>query len=87
MYMAGHDKAGQTRLKRGANFVSESSSDSLQSFPIHSYPLIALTMPHNPLAPSIPSPYLTHALQALTINPRAFYWESCPIKNPRRFPS
>jgi hypothetical protein len=75
MCMAGHDKAGQTRLQRGVNFVSESSSDSPHySLPDSlCYPLIALRMPHNPLAPSIPSPYLTHTLQALTINPRAFY--------------
>ena len=86
MYMAGRDKAGQARLKRGVNFVSESSSDSPHYFPPY-FLLIALRMPHNPLAPSIPSLYLTHTLQAPTIDPRAFYWESCPIKNPRRFPS
>ena len=71
MCMAGRDKAGQTRLQRGVNFVSESSSDSPR-YSLPNSPLIALTMPHNPLAPSISSPYLTHALQALTINPRAF---------------
>jgi len=71
MYMEGRDEAGQTRLKRGVNFVSESSSDS-PHYSSPNSPLIALTMPHNPLAPSIPSPYLTHTLQALTINPRAF---------------
>ena len=86
MCMAGRDKAGQTRLQRGVDFVSESSSDSPHySFP--SSPFIALRMPHKAFTPSIPSPYLTHALQALTINPRAFCLESCPIKNPRRFPS
>jgi hypothetical protein len=71
MCMAGHDKAGQTRFQRGVNFVSESSSDSPRYFPPYFLP-IALRMPHNPLAPSIPSPYLTHTMQAPTINPRAF---------------